>query len=47
MSHVSYSTAVGSLMHAMICTRPNFSYAVSSVIHFMHNPTKNYRDVVK
>ncbi|KAG8478019.1 hypothetical protein CXB51_027833 [Gossypium anomalum] len=30
MSHVSYSSAVGSLMYAMVCSRPDLSYAVSA-----------------
>lgn len=29
MSCVSYSTAVGSLMYAMVCSHPDLSYAVS------------------
>ncbi|KAG8481510.1 hypothetical protein CXB51_026364 [Gossypium anomalum] len=30
MSHVLYSSAVGSLMYAMVCSRPDSSYAVSA-----------------
>ncbi|KAG8498774.1 hypothetical protein CXB51_005214 [Gossypium anomalum] len=30
MSHVPYSSAVGSLMYAMVCSRPDLSYAVSA-----------------
>ncbi|KAG8503402.1 hypothetical protein CXB51_001378 [Gossypium anomalum] len=30
MSHVLYSSAVGSLMYAMVCSRPDLSYAVSA-----------------
>ncbi|KAG8478240.1 hypothetical protein CXB51_028177 [Gossypium anomalum] len=30
MSHVPYSSAVGSLMYAMVCSRPDLSYAVST-----------------
>ncbi|KAG8480929.1 hypothetical protein CXB51_025596 [Gossypium anomalum] len=31
MSHVPYSSAVGSIMYAMVCSRPDLSYAVSAV----------------
>lgn len=31
MSHVPYSSAVGSVMYAMVCTRQNISHAVSVV----------------
>ncbi|KAG8502376.1 hypothetical protein CXB51_000462 [Gossypium anomalum] len=30
MSHVPYSSAMGSLMYAMVCSRPDLSYAVSA-----------------
>ncbi|KAG8503021.1 hypothetical protein CXB51_000861 [Gossypium anomalum] len=30
MSHVPYSSVVGSLMYAMVCSRPDLSYAVSA-----------------
>ena len=31
MSHVPYASAVGSIMYAMVCTRPDISHAVSVV----------------
>jgi len=31
MSHVPYSSVLGSLMYTMVCTRPDFSYAISVV----------------
>jgi hypothetical protein len=31
MSHVPYSSAVGSIMYAMVCTCPDISQAVSVV----------------
>jgi hypothetical protein len=40
MSHVPYSSAVGSIMYAMVCTRPDISQAVSVVSHYMANPSK-------
>ncbi|PHT40240.1 Retrovirus-related Pol polyprotein from transposon TNT 1-94 [Capsicum baccatum] len=47
MSHVPYSNAVGSLMYAMVCTRPDLAYAVSVVSRFMHNPGKQHWESVK
>nr|GEW12054.1 retrovirus-related Pol polyprotein from transposon TNT 1-94 [Tanacetum cinerariifolium] len=47
MSRVLYSTAVGSLMYAMVCTRPNLAHAVSVVSRYMHNPGKMHWEVVK
>jgi len=42
MSNVSYSSAVGSLMYAMICTRPTLSYVVSVRSRYMHNSYKDH-----
>ena len=42
MSHVPYSSAVGSLMYAMACSRPDLSYAVSAVSRYMANPGKEH-----
>jgi len=35
MSRVLYASAVGSLLYAMVCTRPDLVYAVSTVSQFM------------
>ena len=35
MSQVPYSSAVGSLMYAMVCTRPDISHAVGVVSRYM------------
>ena len=35
MARVPYSSAVGSMMHAMVCTRPDISHAVSVVSRYM------------
>nr|CAD1816982.1 unnamed protein product [Ananas comosus var. bracteatus] len=35
-----YSSAVGSIMYAMVCTRPDISYAVSMVSRYMTNPIR-------
>jgi len=47
MSHIPYVNVVGSLMYAMIWTRPNFSYAVSVESRYMHNPNKDHWKVIK
>ena len=47
MSHVPYSSVVGSIMYAMVCTRPNILQAVSVVSRNMANPRKEHWQVVK
>ena len=47
MSRIPYSSAVGSLMYAMVCTRPDLSHAVSVVSRFMSNPGKVHWEAVK
>ena len=42
MSRVPYSRAVGSLMYAMVCSRPDLSHALSVVSRFMVNPGKEH-----
>nr|GEW48417.1 putative ribonuclease H-like domain-containing protein [Tanacetum cinerariifolium] len=37
MSRVPYSNVVGSLMYAMVCTRPYLAHAISVVSRYMHN----------
>ena len=44
---VPYSFAVGSLIYAMICTRPNIAYTVRVVSRYMSNPNKKHWEVVK
>eukprot|EP00253_Pinus_taeda_P026867 PITA_26867 len=38
MSCVPYASAVGSLMYAMVCTRPNITHAVGVLRRFMSKP---------
>ncbi|KAA3464054.1 Retrovirus-related Pol polyprotein from transposon TNT 1-94 [Gossypium australe] len=40
MPHVRYSSAVGSLMCAMVYSNPYLSYAISAVSRYMANPGK-------
>ena len=47
MSQVPYASAVGSLMYAMICTRPDITQAIGVVSCFMGNPGKEHWNAVK
>ena len=38
MARVPYASAVGSLMYAMMCTRPDICYAVGLVSRYQSNP---------
>ncbi|KAJ4708896.1 Retrovirus-related Pol polyprotein from transposon TNT 1-94 [Melia azedarach] len=47
MSRVPYASAVGSLMYAMVYTRPDLAQSVSVVSRFMGEPGKEYWKAVK
>jgi hypothetical protein len=47
MSRVPYSSAVGNLIYAMVCTRPDISHAVGVVRRYMNNPGKEHWEVAK
>jgi hypothetical protein len=47
MSKVPYASAIGYLMYAMVCTKPNLAYAISVVSKYMANPKRQHWDVVK
>ncbi|KAH9669264.1 hypothetical protein KPL70_021723 [Citrus sinensis] len=47
MSRVPYASAVGSLMFAMICTRPDIAQAVGAVSRYMANPGREHWITVK
>ena len=47
MSKVPYASAVGCLMYAMVCTRPDLAHAVSVVSKYMANPGRQHCDGVK
>jgi len=47
MSRVPYASVVGSLMYAMMCTRPNICYAVRLVSRYQSNPGQKHWMVVK
>ena len=47
MQRVPYASAVGSLMYAMVCTRPDIAHAVGTVSRFLSNPGKEHWNAVK
>ncbi|GJS25062.1 putative RNA-directed DNA polymerase [Tanacetum coccineum] len=47
MDRVPYASAVGSLMYAMVCTRPDLAHAVGVVSRFLSNPGKKHWEAVK
>ena len=47
MRRVPYASAVGSLMYAMLCTRPDICYAVGIVSRYQSNPGKEHWIAVK
>ncbi|RVW87889.1 Retrovirus-related Pol polyprotein from transposon TNT 1-94 [Vitis vinifera] len=47
MSKVPYASAIGSLMYAMVCTRPDIAHAVGVVSRFMSKPGKQHWEAVK
>ncbi|GLU15250.1 hypothetical protein SLE2022_317570 [Rubroshorea leprosula] len=47
MSSIPYSSAVGSLMYAMVCTRLDIAHAVGVVSRFLSDPSKIHWEVVK
>jgi hypothetical protein len=42
MPKVPYASAIGCLMYAMVCTRPDLAQAVSVVSKFMANSGRHY-----
>jgi hypothetical protein len=47
MSRVPYSSTVGSLMYAMVYTRPDIADAVGVVSRYMKNPGKEHWEELK
>lgn len=47
MAKVPYANAVGSLMYAMVRTRPDISQAVSVISRYMHDPGRGHWQAVK
>ncbi|GJT18106.1 retrotransposon protein, putative, ty1-copia subclass [Tanacetum coccineum] len=47
MSRVPYASAIGSIMYAMTCIRPDVPFALSMVSRHQHNPGEGHWTVVK
>ena len=47
MSKVPYASAIGSLMYAMVCTRPDIAHAVGVVSRFMSRLGNQHWEAVK
>ncbi|KAK8999949.1 hypothetical protein V6N11_082087 [Hibiscus sabdariffa] len=47
MSQVPYASAIGSIMYAMICTRPDLSYTLSMTSRYQANPGEGHWVAVK
>ncbi|CAM8949434.1 unnamed protein product [Rhodiola kirilowii] len=47
MSAIPYSSAVGSLMYAMVCTRPDIAHSVGAVSRYLSNPSREHWEAVK
>ena len=47
MALVPYASTVGSLMYAMVCTRPDIAHAVGVVSRYMANPGKKHWEAMK
>ena len=47
MKKVPYASAVGSIMYAVRCTRPDVAFAQNMTSHYQQNPGGKYWHVVK
>ena len=47
MRKIPYASAIGSIMYAMLCTRPDISYAVSVTSRYQSNPGEGHWTAVK
>jgi hypothetical protein len=47
MAKVPYREAIGSLMYAAVATRPDISFAVSTLSQFLENPGEAHWEAVK
>ena len=47
MSKISYALAIGSIMYAMLCTRPDVSYALSITSRYQSDPGESHWTAAK
>ena len=47
MDKIPYASAIGSIMYAMICTRPDVSYALSMTSGYQSDPSESHWTAVK
>ena len=47
MSKIPYASAIGSIMYAMLCTRPDVAYALSMSSRFQPDPGESHWTAVK
>lgn len=47
MKRIPYANVVGSIMYAMVCSRPDLAHAMSVISRFMANPGKEHWTAVK
>lgn len=47
MSQIPYAEAIGSIMYAMLCTRPDVSYALSATSRYQSDPGESHWIAVK
>ena len=47
MSKIPYASAIGSIMYAMLCTRPDVSYALSITSRYRSDPGESHWIAVK
>ncbi|TYK27801.1 gag/pol protein [Cucumis melo var. makuwa] len=47
MRKISYASAVGSLMYAMLCTRPDICFSVGMISRYQSNPGRDHWTTVK
>ena len=47
MSKILYASAIGSIMYAMLCTRPDVSYALSMTSRYQSDPGESHWTAVK
>jgi hypothetical protein len=47
MNGIPYASAIGSIMYAMLCTRPDVSYALSMTSRYQANPGESHWTAVK